>query len=251
MRIFLVSIISALILWSPLCAAPADQPSDTIRASRFQSKQLILPAALVAWGAFGINNGWWHRINDDTRKWMADLRGNHPCRADDYLRFVPSAVHLGLGILNAKAKHNFKERLLVSATAHAAMAAVTQGLKLIIDERRPDGFADDSFPSGHTALAFTGAELTRAEYGTGYGVAAYAVACGVAFLRLYNDDHWLNDVIAGAGIGILSARIGYWLLPAYQKAFHRMREKRFAAISACPYYNPSDRNIGISVSMTF
>ena len=115
MRTFLVSIISALILWSPLCAAPADQPSDTIRASRFQSKQLILPAALVAWGAFGINNGWWHRVNDDTRKWMADLHGNHPCRADDYLRFVPSAVHLGLGILNAKAKHNLKGAPIVVA----------------------------------------------------------------------------------------------------------------------------------------
>ncbi|MDE6694481.1 MAG: phosphatase PAP2 family protein, partial [Bacteroidales bacterium] len=48
----------------------------------------------------------------------------------------------------------------------------------------------------------------------------YTVATSVAFLRMYNNRHWLNDVIAGAGIGILSARIGYWMLPLYQRWFH-------------------------------
>jgi membrane-associated phospholipid phosphatase len=62
-----------------------------------------------------------------------------------------------------------------------------------------------------------GAELARQEYGWGYGIAAYTVAAGTAFLRLYNDRHWLNDVVAGAGIGILSAQAAYWLLPLERK----------------------------------
>ena len=46
---------------------------------------------------------------------------------------------------------------------------------------------------------------------------AVTIACGVAFLRLYNERHWCNDILVGAGIGILSARIGYWLLPYERK----------------------------------
>ena len=46
------------------------------------------------------------------------------------------------------------------------------------------------------------------EYGGGSGAGAYAVAAGVGFMRMYNGRHWLHDVVAGAGVGILSARIG-------------------------------------------
>lgn len=53
-----------------------------------------------------------------------------------------------------------------------------------------------------------GAELVRIEYGGWYGAGAYAVAAGVGFMRMYNGRHWLHDVVAGAGVGILSARIG-------------------------------------------
>ena len=30
---------------------------------------------------------------------------------------------------------------------------------------------------------------------------------------MYNNRHWLTDVAAGAGIGILSTKIAYWLYP--------------------------------------
>lgn len=38
---------------------------------------------------------------------------------------------------------------------------------------------------------------------------------------MHNLDghHWVTDVIAGAGVGILSARVGYWMLPVWCKAF--------------------------------
>ena len=28
---------------------------------------------------------------------------------------------------------------------------------------------------------------------------------------MYNNEHWLSDVIAGAGLGILCANVGTWL----------------------------------------
>jgi membrane-associated phospholipid phosphatase len=40
---------------------------------------------------------------------------------------------------------------------------------------------------------------------------SYAVATGTGILRMYNNKHWLGDVAAGAGIGILSTTLSYWL----------------------------------------
>ena len=84
-------------------------------------------------------------------------------------------------------------------------------MKAIIDSPRPDGSDAKSFPSGHTGTAFAGAELVRREYGWGWGSAAYAVATATAVMRMYNNKHWFSDVLMGAGVGILSANIGYWL----------------------------------------
>lgn len=79
---------------------------------------------------------------------------------------------------------------------------------------------------------------------------AYAVACGVAFLRLYNDRHWLNDVIAGAGVGILSARIGYWLLPLNRKIF-KIKGKNAPTVVSAPFYDYSNNGLGYSMAIVF
>ena len=36
---------------------------------------------------------------------------------------------------------------------------------------------------------------------------------------MYNGAHWFSDVLAGAGIGILSAHIGSWLLDPAKRMF--------------------------------
>ena len=94
-----------------------------------------------------------------------------------------------------------------------------------------------------------GAELVREEYGMGYGLGAYAVATSIAFLRMYNNRHWLNDVIGGAGVGILSARIGYWLLPWESRLFGW--DKKKTAISVTPSYQPEDKSLGMAVLVQF
>ena len=58
-------------------------------------------------------------------------------------------------------------------------------------------------------------EILRREYGEEYpwiAVAGYAVAVTVAAMRIYNNRHWLGDVCAGAGLGILSVTLTYWAL---------------------------------------
>lgn len=186
---------------------------------QFCPRQLILPAALISVGAFGVENGWFCSLKQDVREGFQDLRGDSRFRADDKLQYLPVIANVGLGLASVKSRHPLRERIVATATAYAALGAMVRGTKHVVKEKRPDSGKCNSFPSGHTATAFMGAELVREEYGNGWGTGAYAFATGIAFLRLYNDRHWLNDVIAGAGIGMLSARIGYWLLPWERRVF--------------------------------
>lgn len=220
-------------------------------SEKYDAKQLIVPGIFVAAGAVGtIDNE--NNLNKSVRDAMTGLSNGRQCKIDDYIRFVPSAAHLLLGSVGVKSIHNFKERFLISATAHTAMLIMGYSTKYIITEQRPDLSNNHSFPSGHVALAFTGAELLRSEYGTAYGIAGYAIATSVAFLRLYNNRHWLNDVLMGAGIGILSARIGQWLLPPERKLFKiNSKQQQTSIVTAIPFYNINDRAFMVSINAVF
>ncbi len=225
--------------------------ADDQEFTKFKPQQLIVPGVFMLSGLIGAidsDNDFNRSVNDA----MADLSNGKHCKLDDYLRFVPSAAHLVMGSIGVKSKHNFKERFLISATAHAAMLVMGYGTKFVIHEQRPDMSNNHSFPSGHVALAFTGAELLRSEYGTAYGIAGYALATSVAFLRLYNNRHWLNDILMGAGIGILSARIGCWMLPFERKLFKiNNKSGKTSTIAITPAYNAFDKAYMITFNAVF
>ena len=218
--------------------------------SYFNAKQLILPGALMVAGTFGVYNGAFRKLDVNIKNGMDNLRGNRFLRVDDYIQYLPALTYLTFGSIGIKSKHSFKERLVVEATAYMTMTAITNISKYSFKEKRPDSNARNSFPSGHTATVFTGAELMREEYGLGIGIGAYSVAAGVAFLRLYNGRHWLNDVIAGAGVGILSARIGYWMLPLYRRWF-KWEAPCSDIMVISPAYNPSDQSLSINMLYSF
>ena len=127
-------------------------------------------------------------------------------------RLVPGGVHIGLGLTGVQSRLSFGDRLLESAMAHAFCTGLTYLGKWIFYSPRPDGSSFDSFPSGHVSIAFTGAELMRMDYGWGWGAGGYLVAGYIGAERLWGDRHYLSDVLCGAGIGILSAHVGLWLL---------------------------------------
>ncbi|MEN6559689.1 MAG: phosphatase PAP2 family protein [Acidobacteriota bacterium] len=67
----------------------------------------------------------------------------------------------------------------------------------------------ESFPSGHTAAAFALATVVSLRYRHSFwvGAASYSVAAAVGLSRMAMDRHWLSDVVAGAAIGHLVARL--------------------------------------------
>jgi membrane-associated phospholipid phosphatase len=83
----------------------------------------------------------------------------------------------------------------------------TYALKALISKERPNGKDDDSFPSGHTSVAFQGAAFIHKRYGLKWAAAAYAGAAYVGWRRVDTDNHYTVDVVAGAAIGIASSLI--------------------------------------------
>lgn len=229
-------------------------PEDSLRTEqyryRFRPQQLLLPASLITIGAIGVNNKWMCDVKYNIKDKMDQWRGGKRCTIDNGLQYLPIATYLGIDFIGLKAKHNFLQRIAASATSYTIMITAEQCIKHHVKEGRPNSpLAFTSFPSGHTATAFSGAELLRIEYGGKIGIAAYTFASGVAFMRIFNDRHWLNDVLTGAGIGILSAKIGQWLLPAETRLFKLDKANR--NVSAIPTYNPADNHFGMAVSVDF
>lgn len=221
MRYVLLSLLSVL----PMLPCSAQTSTDTLAVkSNFKLGEMVLPFSLVGAGALG--------FVEPVKSWRVDLQesvpswsGGHSVKVDDYLRFVPMGAVYGFSLLGAEAKHNYVDRTLELGVSFASLLAIGYGCKYLIYSPRPDGSDNNSFPSGHVATAFMGAELARIEYGEEHpwlAAGAYTVATAVGVLRVYNNKHWFTDVFAGAGVGILSARIGYWLLPYTKRMMYRL-----------------------------
>ncbi len=123
---------------------------------------------------------------------------------DDAIVEAGDALQIGVPVA-AFAISLFKEDYVgASEMAEGALwtAALTHTLKYAVDERRPNGSDEDSFPSGHASAAFQGAAFLQMRYGWEYGLPAYAAAAFVGYSRVEGDYHYWHDVAAGAAIAI-------------------------------------------------
>ena len=223
----------------------ADEYSnDTVR---FEPKQLIAPGALITVGALGVGI----KPLVKARKWINSEIGVHKCSpADDVIQYLPLVCYACLDYSGVPARRSVNDRLVVGLTAGVIFAAVTNTVKYTVYERRPTGSRHNSFPSGHTGTAFLGAELMRQEYGTWAGVAGYTIATGVVVIRILNGRHWLNEVLAGSGIGILSARAGEWLLP-FNRRWLGLDGSRGEQLVICPSYIPQTQTAALTAAIVF
>lgn len=96
--------------------------------------------------------------------------------------------------LSSTPRHDFLVSFLRVETS-------TYALKYAINAKRPNG-GSQSFPSGHTAASFMGAEFIRKEYGNAWGLPAYTAASWVGYTRVESHNHYWRDVIAGAALGV-------------------------------------------------
>lgn len=197
-----------------LCAGAQGAGAVSESRDSVTLKSIIAPAALLGGGS-AIKIFAHDSFDAAVRETVQGIRPEgRAIAADEYLRFLPFAMGAALAFAVPDAGWGRRgELLLQTGTALVCTAALTKGLKLIVDSPRPDASDSNSFPSGHCALAFAGAELVRIQHGWAWGSAAYVCAIAVAGMRLYNDAHWFSDVLAGAGTGILCAQLSRLILP--------------------------------------
>lgn len=93
------------------------------------------------------------------------------------------------------------------ALSGAVSGGTTWVLKTSIDATRPNG-GSHSFPSGHTAAVAWGTGFLHRRYGWRWALAGYAATGFVAWSRVETGDHHVEDVIAGAAIGLAA---GYFI----------------------------------------
>lgn len=134
---------------------------------------------------------------------------------DDVLQYTPMAASFLLKAVGVKCRSSWEQRLYKSGASFILCSGTTYLLKHSIHKMRPDGTDNRSFPSGHTAIAFSGATVLHKEFGKTspwISVAGYAVATITAVDRVRRNRHHWEDVATGAAIGFLSAQASYWIV---------------------------------------
>lgn len=212
----------------------------------FKYKSLIIPTVFIGFGIIGLESEQLKSINGEIKEEVKE-HIDEKLTIDDFTQYAPMASIYGLSALGVKSKNNYKDITIILATSYLLMGLTVNAFKQTARVERPDGSSMNSFPSGHTATSFMGAELMMQEFkneSIWYGISGYVVAAGTGAFRMYNNRHWLTDVVAGAGIGILSAKAGYWLFPYVSKIFKSNKNKKQQTVFI-PSFNGNQIGFGL------
>ncbi len=183
-----------------------------IHATTKQTTSWLIPIAGIGYGLSSLYNNTVHTWDLEIQKSVAETNPSAHTRLDDYLALMPAFIVAGKSIIQ-----DTRENQIDLAGTFACTKIIQYGLvmptKRWSGKTRPDGSDQLSFPSGHTAEAFANAEILRIHVGKKspwLAAGGYLIAITTGYLRMYNNRHWLSDVVAGAAIGFGSARLGSW-----------------------------------------
>lgn len=128
---------------------------------------------------------------------------SNPNKLSDLFMVMTATYALGI----SSTEDNFDGAIqLVTSVLGAQLA--TEGIKALELERRPNGSDYKSFPSGHSAAAFSSAMFVHKRYGWKRAIIPYALAAATGWGRVAADAHYWHDVLGGAAVSALFT----WLL---------------------------------------
>jgi membrane-associated phospholipid phosphatase len=250
--LYLLVILSTSILIAQNNATDTIVVNDSVKNLKFNYKQLIIPTALIGYGLIGIESDQIKNFNSEVQEEVTE-HIDDKITIDDFAQYAPAAAVYALNAFGDKGKNNLRDRSIILASSYLMMSVTVLALKSTTKVERPDGSSNNSFPSGHTATAFAGAEFLWQEYkdkSIWYGISGYLVAAGTGAFRIVNNRHWFTDVAAGAGIGILSTKAAYWMYPFLNKKVFTKKEKENKGTTLIlPYYN--GKELGCNLVIQF
>ncbi|WP_161496058.1 phosphatase PAP2 family protein [Zobellia sp. OII3] len=223
----------------------AQSDSTEIRPRTNLIKKSILPLSLLTTGILLSDSGWEQSLNAT----IVDGVGNDfRTHIDDFSRYAPIATLVIANVAGVKARHHWFDQTKKLAVSMILTDVFTRAIKNSVYKLRPDGSDKNAFPSGHTSIAFASGAAVYEEYkdtNRYLAYSGYGFATLTGGLRLANNKHYLSDVLAGAGIGILVTRLVYH----FDYLFQWNPFLKWKNVSLIPRY--SDRTLGLYFSKSF
>ena len=187
--------------------------NDTIKANKKLQllKKSILPVSFIGAGIIINNSCFEKQLNEDIQTKIHGFSTN----IDDYMVFAPVAEMYIFDIAGVKAKNHWFNQTKYLFISNVISAGIVYSIKYTSNKARPDG-TPYSFPSMHTNLAFANATVLFNEFKQTSPLIAYSgyiFATTTGIFRILNNKHYLSDVLAGAGIGILTTELVYYFEP--------------------------------------
>lgn len=209
--------LSFLLLTSFYIKEQTQQPhyfkNDTLKLELKQNRKFWKQMA-VSSAFFGLSAISWHgreEVQAIRNRYIPDFN----CHLDDYTQYVPAATAFALNLAGVKGRNRPVRAVINYGGSLLIMGGLVNAVKYSSKVSRPDERANNSFPSGHTAMAFMNASFLHKEYGhvnSLYGTFGYVLGTYTGISRILNNRHWLPDILAGAGTGILSSELSYLII---------------------------------------
>jgi len=211
---------------------------------------IALPSAMITYGLISLGDNGIREIDYRTRLSLEKNNRFWNTHVDDYMQFSPAAAAYTLKLCKVESAHNLLDMTILYGISSILAGGVISKTKIITARERPDHSNNRSFPSGHTQTAFVAAEFLHQEYknqSVWISIGGYSAATFVGIARVYNNRHWVSDVVAGAGIGILSTKVVYWIYPCFRKKIG----KKDQSLQTFVFPGYSNGNISINLFHTF
>ncbi|ALI99207.1 phosphatase PAP2 family protein [Rufibacter tibetensis] len=192
--------------------APGYSVEEVPKTSRFLKRAVLPSVVLMAAGISTIKDNGFYSSYDASQ----DAREAFPhfsTKVDDYLFFVPIVGLYSFNLFSSQNKHDIRRQSGLLLASGALTTLVVYPTKILSGQERPNGLPR-AFPSGHTAYAFTIATLVDKEFrgkSKWISIGSYTIASATGVMRVLNNEHWMADVLAGAGVGILSVNTVYFI----------------------------------------
>lgn len=234
---------------APPLLRPMAPASPLRRLARPATLRVVVPLSLIGVAWLSNKDNALRRAKMEIQEETREAFPTFDTRLDDYTRHVPIAAAYALQLAGVKGERGVVPFTLIYLLAHQVNMGVTSNLKRLCREQRPDIPSDySSFPSSHTSTAFMTATLLHEQYGKTnpwISVGGYAVATATGTMRVLHNRHWVTDVVAGAGIGFLSAEAVWRLYPAMTRLLPAKLAQKCLLV---PTYVPGG-GMGLSVAI--
>jgi membrane-associated phospholipid phosphatase len=197
----------------PVVAQSGQVPDERVAAKKPAMKFLVPGITALATAAFIVDEPVISFLRSNQTGYF-NMAARYTDMGGEKKIVIPAAL-----LTYGTARFILKEERLQFATLNAFQSVIvtalaTESIKYMAGRARP--FTDQgpysfkpfpgnidrlkSLPSGHASLAFA----LFTPFAETYTRWIYLIPASVAIGRVYQDKHWLSDVIAGGGIGLIS-----------------------------------------------